>query len=144
MSLDDTFIKAFHAHGAAGDLFHADTAKAHEVFQTSTISALLGGVLDGPTTFAELARHGDFGLGTVNALDGEMTALDGKFFQATSDGRVKPVALDMKTPFAVMIFFEPTVAVDIDTPMDLPGLSKAVDSAIPGGNIFYAINTNAH
>jgi len=139
MSLDNTFIRAFHAHGAAGDLFHNDMAKAHEVFQASTVSALLEGVLDGPTTFAELARHGDFGLGTVNALDGEMTALDGEFFQATSDGRVNIVPPDMQTPFAVMIFFEPTVVVDIDTPMDFPGLTNAVDSAIPGGNIFYAI-----
>ena len=29
--------------------------------------------------------------------------------------------------------------VDIDTTMDFPGLTNAVDSAIPGGNIFYAI-----
>lgn len=139
MSLDETFIKAFQAHRAAGDLFHDDPAKAHEVFQASTVSALLEGVLDGQTTFAELARHGDFGLGTFNALDGEMTALDGEFFQATSDGRVNPVDPAMKTPFAVMIFFEPTVAIDIDTSMDLPGLANAVDGAIPGGNIFYAI-----
>lgn len=139
MSLDETFIKAFQAHRAAGDLFHNDAAKAHEVFQASTVSALLEGVLDGQTTFAELLLHGDFGLGTFNALDGEMTALDGEFFQATSDGQVKPVDMTMKTPFAVMIFFEPTVAIDIDTPMDLPGLAHAADSAIPGGNIFYAI-----
>lgn len=139
MSLDETFIKAFHAHKAAGDLFHDDAKRAHEVFQASTVSALLEGVLDGPTTFAELARHGDFGLGTFNALDGEMTALDGAFFQATSDGRVAPVDPAMKTPFAVMIFFAPTVAIDVDTEMDLPRLTHAGDGAIPGGNIFYAI-----
>jgi len=144
LSLDETFIKAFHSHRAAGDLFHADAAKAHEVFQASTVSALLEGVLEGETSFAELGHHGDFGLGTFNALDGEMTALDGEFFQATSDGQVTPVSPDMKTPFAVMIFFEPTVAIDIDTPMDLPALTHAVDGAIPGGNIFYAIKAEGH
>ncbi len=139
MSLDETFIKAFQAHRGAGDLFHNDAAKAHEVFQASTIGALLEGVYDGGISFAELARHGDFGLGTFDALDGEMTALDGAFFQATSDGRVRPVNPAMKTPFAVMIFFEPTVAVDVETEMDLPGFMEAVDGAMPSGNVFYAI-----
>jgi acetolactate decarboxylase len=139
MSLDDTFIKAFHAHRAIGDLFHDDAGKAHEVFQVSTVGALLEGVYEGQTSFAELARHGDFGLGTFDALDGEMTALDGAFFQATADGRVVPVDPAMKTPFAVMIFFEPTLAVEIDSPMDFPGLAEAMDGAVPSRNVFYAL-----
>lgn len=48
------------------------------IFQTSTINALVESVYDGDVTFAELARHGDFGLGTLNALYGEMVALDGR------------------------------------------------------------------
>lgn len=144
MSLDETFIRAFHAHKVEGDLFHDDAAKAHEVFQASTINALLEGVLDGETTFAELARHGDFGLGTFNALDGEMTALDGVFFQTTSDGRVLPVNPGMKTPFAVMTFFDPTVSIEVESEMDLPGLTKSVDDAMPSGNIFYAIRVDGH
>ena len=139
MSLDDTFVKAFYAHKAAGDLFHDDAGKAHEVFQVSTIGALLEGVYEGQTTFAELARHGDFGLGTSDALDGEMTALDGAFFQATADGRVAPVNPAMKTPFGVMIFFEPTLTIEVDSPMDFPGLAEAMDGAVPSRNVFYAL-----
>ena len=45
------------------------------------------GHYDGDVTFAELAEHGDLGLGTLNALDGEMIALDGRFFRADVDGR---------------------------------------------------------
>jgi acetolactate decarboxylase len=45
----------------------------------------------------------------------------------------------MKTPFAVMIFFEPTLAVDVDSPMDLPGLAEAMDGAVPSRNVFYAL-----
>ena len=139
MSLDGTFIKAFHAHLAAGDLFHDDAGQAHEIYQASTINALLEGVYDGQTSFAELARHGNFGLGTFDALDGEMTALDGAFFQATADGRVTPVDPAMKTPFAVMIFFDPTLSLEIDSEMDLATLSAALDQAVPSKNIFYAI-----
>ena len=60
------------------------------LFQTSTLQALMAGVYDGNLTFQELARHGDFGLGTLDALDGEMIALDGVFYQARADGRVSP------------------------------------------------------
>ena len=41
----------------------------------------MAGVYDGDLTYQELARHGDFGLGTFEALDGEMIALEGVFYQ---------------------------------------------------------------
>ena len=142
MSLDQTFLKAFRAHMAVGDLFHDEAGTAHEVFQSSTIGALLEGVYDGETTFEELARHGDFGLGTINALDGEMTALDGGFFQATADGRVAPVTPETRTPFAVMMFFDPTLAIDVEEQMDFEGLTEALDGAAPSKNIFYAVKAS--
>ena len=61
-----------HHHGAR----HSQAAAA-EVYQTSTIAALLDGIYDGDVTIAELLTHGDFGLGTFNHLDGEMVVLDG-------------------------------------------------------------------
>lgn len=45
----------------------------------------------GDLSFAELAEHGDLGLGTLNHLDGEMVALDGEFFRADADGNVSLV-----------------------------------------------------
>ena len=48
------------------------TTSNDTMFQTSTINALMQGVYDGNTTFKELRNYGDFGLGTVQALDGEM------------------------------------------------------------------------
>jgi len=56
-------------------------AEPGRLFQTSTLQALMAGVYDGDLTFQALARHGDFGLGTFEALDGEMIALDGAFYQ---------------------------------------------------------------
>ncbi|HEY2087061.1 MAG TPA: acetolactate decarboxylase, partial [Mycobacterium sp.] len=35
-----------------------------EVYQTSTMGALLDGVYDGDVTIRELLQHGNFGLGT--------------------------------------------------------------------------------
>ena len=47
------------------------------LFQTSTITALSAGDYDGELTVAQLKEQGDFGLGTYDALDGEMIVLDG-------------------------------------------------------------------
>ena len=44
------------------------------LYQTSLMSALLSGVYEGSTTIADLLKHGDFGLGTFNELDGELIA----------------------------------------------------------------------
>ncbi|MEJ7871040.1 MAG: acetolactate decarboxylase, partial [Rubrobacteraceae bacterium] len=74
----------------------------HTLFQTSTIDALLDGRYEGDVSFAELEAHGDFGLGTFEALDGEMIGLDGAFYQVKSDGRAYEVDKTMKTPFAVV------------------------------------------
>ncbi|MCP8318695.1 MAG: acetolactate decarboxylase, partial [Candidatus Methylarchaceae archaeon HK01B] len=76
------------------------------LFQTSTISALLEGAYDGNMTYGELKKHGDFGLGTFNGLDGEMAGLDGTFYQVKDDGIAYPVDDSIKTPFALVTFFE--------------------------------------
>ena len=60
-------------------------AHTHELFQTSTIEALLGGAFDGDVTLNELLEHGDLGLGTLNGLDGELIVIDGQVFKAELD-----------------------------------------------------------
>src|SRR3954462_10388588 len=74
-------------------------------WQNSTIDALLDGNFDGETTFAEVRKHGDFGLGTFDAVDGEMLALEGRFYQVRSDGHVYAVPPNSHTPFSIVTFF---------------------------------------
>src|ERR671910_2342862 len=74
----------------------------HTLFQTSTIDALLEGNYEGDVSFAELGDRGDFGLGTFDALDGEMICLDGNFYQIKADGRAYAVEKRTRTPFAVV------------------------------------------
>lgn len=106
MAVDESLIGALHVQAMrAGDL-PADEAP-HETFQASTIAALLDGAYDGDVTFAELRKHGNLGLGTLNACDGEMIAVDGEFLRADVDGAVHPVPPTAKTPFAVLTFFDP-------------------------------------
>ena len=80
--------------------------QAASLYQVSTLQALSLGVFDGPTTFGELLKHGNFGLGTLNALDGEVIILDGKAWQARFDGHVVNVPREAQTPFAVVTQFK--------------------------------------
>src|SRR3954453_3806059 len=92
--------------------------EAHTFFQASTLDSLFAGKLEGDLSFAELAEHGDLGIGTLNGLDGEMIAVDGRFMHADADGAVSEVPPQARTPFAVVTFFEPGSAFTIDEPLD--------------------------
>jgi acetolactate decarboxylase len=112
-----------------------------ELYQSSLLLALLEGVYEGETSFAELRLHGDFGLGTFNALDGEMVAFDGKFYQLRSDGSASPVKPEQKTPFAVVTFFKPEKELRIDKPMDKTDFLKLLEDATEP-NLFSAIRVD--
>jgi acetolactate decarboxylase len=115
-------------------------ARDRETFyQTSTLDALMKGLYDGAVPFSELRRHGDFALGTLNALDGEMVGLDGRFYQVRSDGRVSLIKGDALTPFAVATYFDADLTLDLNGPMEYPEVEKALDRALPSKNLFYAV-----
>lgn len=121
---------------SAGVLHAAESGR---LFQTSTLQALMAGVYDGDLTFQALARHGDFGLGTFDALDGEMIALDGVFYQFKADGRVSPVAGSMKTPFAEVTRFKADRTHMIEMPLNYQQLLNYVTKLLPSPNLPYAI-----
>lgn len=97
------------------------------VFQNSTIDALLDGNYDGELTFGQLKKHGDFGLGTFNAVDGEMVALDGEVYQMRADGSVSRVGNEVLTPFSAVMFYRPTGHEPIAGPADYAELQKRLD-----------------
>ncbi len=128
--LDEQWIRSLHVEALRREELHADR-EPHVLFQASTIGALLDGAYDGDLSFAELAAHGDLGLGTLNGLDGEMIALDGDFYRADVDGRVHPVAAEERTPFAVVTRFEPTVEAEIEGPLSHAELLARLDRLVP-------------
>lgn len=79
----------------------------HELFQTSTIQALLSGAFDGDVTLHELLEHGDLGLGTLNGLDGELIVIDGEAFKAELDCTLSRPDGQSQTPYAVVVPFAP-------------------------------------
>jgi acetolactate decarboxylase len=96
-------------------------------WQNSTIDALLDGNYDGDVAFAEVRKHGDFGLGTFDALDGEMLAVDSTFYRVRSDGEVFGVDPKQRTPFAVVTFFRPQKRCDLRGPMSYADVQDQLD-----------------
>jgi acetolactate decarboxylase len=130
--LDERWIRSLHVESMRRADLHAEH-EPHVLFQASTIGALLDGAFDGDLSFAELAEHGDLGLGTLNRLDGEMIALDGEFFRADVDGAVSPIAAGAKTPFAVVTRFEPEVEERLEGELSHRELLARLDALVPAG-----------
>jgi acetolactate decarboxylase len=114
-------------------------AVAGRIVQFSPIDALMDGVYDGDFTVGELKRHGDFGLGTFNALDGEMVVEQGVVYQVRSDGSVHRMADGEHTPFAVVASFKPEHKLDIPAGLTMDELERFLDARLPSANLFYAV-----
>ena len=101
----------------------AETADDREVlYQVSTIDALMQGVFDGVQPVREIRKRGDFGIGTFDALDGEMIVLDGVVYQAKADGHISTAADGQTAPFATVTYFDrdlTTVTCRADEPFPL-------------------------
>jgi acetolactate decarboxylase len=115
--------------------------RAGELYQTSLMSALMAGIYEGETTYGQLRKYGDFGLGTFNDLDGEMVGFDGTFYQLRSDGSARPVTAGQKTPFAVVTFFQPERVLDVAQRMAKSDLLAMIEKAT-NANLFSAVRVD--
>ncbi|GIF76564.1 acetolactate decarboxylase [Asanoa siamensis] len=112
---------------------------ADEIYQTSTMGALLDGLYDGDVTIAELLHHGNFGLGTFNRLDGEMVVLDGICHHLRADGSAREAEPDDRTPFAAVTWFRPEATMRITEPINRADLLARIDRTLPTTNLTSAI-----
>ena len=110
-----------------------------EVWQYSTIAALLAGTYQGALTVGELKAHGDLGLGTFNGLDGEMVVLDGKVWQVRTDGKPAEATDGVGVPFATVIHFAARQTIDIPAGLDFAGLTALLDAQIADATLVQAV-----
>jgi len=98
------------------------------LFQVSTSGALVEGIYKGAVDVARLRELGDFGIGTFEGLDGEMVAMEGRFYQVRSDSTVREADDGDLSPFAVVTWFEPERTIEIERCPDLDFLIRKLDS----------------
>lgn len=111
-----------------------------KLYISSPINALLEGFYRNDITMDMLREKGDFGIGTFNNLDGEMISLNGSFYQLDLDGNAHPVQGRMKTPFATMCHFQPSLTEEVIEPLSYDSFQNQLSRILPSDNMFYAIH----
>jgi acetolactate decarboxylase len=112
------------------------------ITQVSVLNDLMIGRYGGVMPILELLRYGDFGLGTLDHLDGELIVLDGRAYQARGDGVVVEVGADRSTPFAIVTPFEPDGSLPCPRVGNLSDLDARLDDALRQQNYFLAVRVD--
>ena len=110
-----------------------------KLYLCAPVNALVEGIYEQNIPFAEVKKHGDFGLGTFNDLDGEMVMLDGCIYQITGEGRVNVIDEKELTPFSCVSFFKAMTTDTLDIEMAYVDFMDWLNLLLPSPNIFYAV-----
>jgi acetolactate decarboxylase len=116
---------------------------ADALVQFSLLAALAAGDYDDGVSLAEVKKHGDFGLGTFDRLDGEMILLDGEVYQVLADSRVRRRDDQGASPFATVTFFTEDGRFDDVSAATLVELDHWCDRHLPNPQIPVAIRLHA-
>ena len=108
-------------------------------YQISTIDALLQSVYDGFVPISEVRKHGDTAIGTIDALDGELIAVDGEYYTIRSDGVAYPLEDTTTTPFIVATYFDSDFTIHIDNTENISRFEEQLEAGLPSANMFYAL-----
>ena len=130
-------------HGNNGHMSDSPVTR-HTIFQNSLMTALLDGIYDGEMTVGELLGKGNFGLGTFDALDGEMVIIDGVCYQLRHDGSATRADLETRSPYAVATNFVPRIRRRASQNIRRADLSKFIDGMTPSSNYMYAVRITGH
>ncbi|MFE6256587.1 acetolactate decarboxylase [Agromyces sp. NPDC057865] len=108
------------------------------VTQFAVLDALLAGAYESGIRVDEATALGDFGLGCVDHLGGEVVILDGTAIECTLDG--PPVAMggDEILPFAIVCRFPDLPAADLRE-RDFAGFAASVEGMLVSRNLFHAV-----
>ncbi len=108
------------------------------IYLSAPVNALVEGIYEQNIPLTEILKHGDFGLGTFNDLDGEMVLLDGQTYRVAADGRVSLVDAQTLTPFACVTFYRPMSYEDSNGELAYAQFLDWLANLMPSPNLFYA------
>jgi len=108
------------------------------LFQVAAFNTFSMGNYTGCMSYGELAKHGDFGIGTFDGLDGEMLTLNGVFYQIPSSGIPRQVNASMEAPYATVTYFEADQTLTV-TDLNYTQLKTQIDTVLLSQNAIYAI-----
>ena len=119
----------------------ASVADKDVLFQLAAFNTFSNGNYSGVMSYGELAKHGDFGIGTFDGLNGEMIALNGVFYQIPSDGIPRQVDSNMTTPYATVTYFQADQTFTVSD-LNYTQLKAQIDGVLTSQDAIYAIKVS--
>lgn len=113
------------------------------LYQHGTLGALMAGLMDGTETIDNILKKGNFGIGTLSGLDGELIILDGKAFQGREDGALIKLDGETETPYAAVTIFNPNVQSTIEV-ADNHKINELVRKHLKSENLFHAVKLHGN
>lgn len=111
----------------------------NKLYLCAPVNSLVEGIYEQNIPFTEIKKHGDFGLGTFNDLDGEMFMFDGLIYRIAADGSVNQITDEETcTPFACVTFFQPSSEDELKKASTYNEFLKWMTELMPSPNLFYA------
>ncbi len=120
-------------------LTYSQNKNYHTVFQSAPIISLMNGVMNDNFKIGDINKHGDFGLGTFNGVDGEMIVLNGITYQVKNNGKSVIPPQGEETPFVTVTFFKANKTIHLKDTLNFKNLTAFIDKNIPSKNLIYAI-----
>ena len=108
-----------------------------KIYQIGVLPAFLNGLYEGDISFESIQKKGNFGLGTVNGLKGELVAVDGEFYQMDECGKASIVNPKNATPFALVSQFKADKIIKLQKINSMQNLCQKLLSEMETPNIFY-------
>ena len=139
MKLKLFFVSILFLLAFSGNKSSAQNKFSKTIFQTSPISALMNGLDKDSFTVAEIKKHGDFGLGTFNGVNGEMIILDGKVYRADYAGKISMPDNSWQSPFVTEIYFHADTSITLKDTLSFSSLENFINKIFPSKNIICAI-----
>lgn len=119
--------------------WHAVADEGGTLYQAGTLIGIMNNAYDGSTTFAQLLKHGDLGLGTDQGVSGELVIDGSSVYLASPHGDSKVISPETKTPFAMIVNFKPTQTFELHNIKSMSAFCNALDKHIGSKNYFYAM-----
>lgn len=112
-------------------------------YQAKPFVAVYNGLYESVTTVGQAKRHGRWGEGSPDGLNGEMVVIDGEFYHIDPQGYAHTLADDQGICFAEISHFDVDDAFELPSGLTYANLSAFLDPKLATINAFWALRIRA-
>lgn len=111
----------------------------NSLYQYGTIGSLMAGAMDGTDTINDFLKHGDFGIGTMDGVDGELIILNGQAYKVSSSGEVIHLMGAEKLPYGAIAHFHANHTITVSKELGSEAVEKLVLAKMRSKNLFAGV-----